>query len=804
MAKSLRCNEHEIIGFSTPLPENVLPTKADVVKRLQLSKDNLELTTGKQKIPVSEIIKPVVGEIIEIWEKASIPTVAVRGIERALGKLWDQSKQGLKNEQYKTQTQDKNQKLFDICACKCQQILCGQAGCISDNCDDIHLDCKCDSSKKVPAREHKFLFDQRCQRQMMMSGLDQKVTHSLKGSQKKEAAFEARQEREKKRVRDEAESNANANREFFAEQEDCDDDTKDMDWMPDASISEKGPQTRNRHALPRTGAACDRWGISSRAAADIVNSYAMDIGFLTDSNKSTVIVDKSKLDRWRKVGRFQTQEQEKQELVSKSVSGVYLDGKQDCTLTRVQKDGKFYQKNIIEDHYVMLGEPGNVYLGHEVPYSGHGISIGLKIFRSLKSKGLAKDILVVGADGCNVNVGNNEGALVYLEKLLGRPLHWYICMLHGCELPLRAIVRTLDGGTSGPLTLKGPIGSTLNEDLTELAVVDFQSIPNPDFPTVAEEVSYELSKDQAYLYNMCQAVMKGELPIDLAHQEPGPLNNARWLTLANRLLRKYASTPRPSKKFQEIIHSIIHFYGPSWFQIKTHPKCVDGPRNFFKQVQYQQKLGKELQKVVQKSMQRNGFFAHVEAILITMLNDPNPEIRAIAVNIILTIRMKRANQANQAGQNASQDDDRRGVDEESNSEQEDGDADFQLDPSEKQAIATSNIRRFIIPKINFQASSYHEMIDWEDTVLTEPPLTLSLTDDQISAFKETPFDVPDYPCHTQAVERGIRLVSEAAAAVIGPDARDGFIRQRIKERKELKKFSSKKDFFPKVEAANLS
>ena len=62
---------------------------------------------------------------------------------------------------------------------------------------------------------------------------------------------------------------------------------------------------------------------------------------------------------------------------------------------------------------------------------------------------------------------NNEGALVYLELLLGRPLHWFICMLHGCELPFRALVRKLDGGTSGPLSLKGPIGSTLTDELTE-------------------------------------------------------------------------------------------------------------------------------------------------------------------------------------------------------------------------------------------------------------------------------------------------------------------------------------------------
>ena len=66
-------------------------------------------------------------------------------------------------------------------------------------------------------------------------------------------------------------------------------------------------------------------------------------------------------------------------------------------------------------------------------------------------------------------------------------MHWFICLLHGVELPLRAIIRELDGGTSGPFTLKGPVGKTLQEDLTELPIVSFKEVPNPDFPTVAED-----------------------------------------------------------------------------------------------------------------------------------------------------------------------------------------------------------------------------------------------------------------------------------------------------------------------------
>ena len=108
-----------------------------------------------------------------------------------------------------------------------------------------------------------------------------------------------------------------------------------------------------------------------------------------------------------------------------------------------------------------------------------------------------------------------------------------------------------------------------------------------------------------------------------------------------------------------------------------------------------------------------------------------------------------------------------------------GDHGLQLDNMEKQAIASSWVCPYVIPKINFEAWEYPDLIDWESEKLSEHPLSMSLTDEQLTAIKGSPLRVPDYPCHSQAVERAVCLVSETSASVIGQDARDGFIRQRI-------------------------
>ena len=48
------------------------------------------------------------------------------------------------------------------------------------------------------------------------------------------------------------------------------------------------------------------------------------------------------------------------------------------------------------------------------------------------------------------------------------------------------------------------------------------------------------------------------------------------------------------------------------------------------------------------------------------------------------------------------------------------------------------------------------------------------------------------------MERVIKLVTEAAGSVIGSEARNGYIRQKIRSRKELSIRGSKKDLFPKL------
>ena len=91
------------------------------------------------------------------------------------------------------------------------------------------------------------------------------------------------------------------------------------------------------------------------------------------------------------------------------------------------------------------------------------------------------------------------------------------------------------------------------------------------------------------------------------------------------------------------------------------------------------------------------------------------------------------------------------------------------------------IRRFKVPaELNLNAMEYFDMIDWAVYTISEPPVLKAMTDAELKDLittEVTPTVIfPKFPCQTQAVERHVKLVTEAAKAVCGQNSRDGFIR----------------------------
>ena len=86
------------------------------------------------------------------------------------------------------------------------------------------------------------------------------------------------------------------------------------------------------------------------------------------------------------------------------------------------------------------------------------------------------------------------------------------------------------------------------------------------------------------------------------------------------------------------------------------------------------------------------------------------------------------------------------------------------------------------------------MIEWETSIITEPTFTKLHSKEMLLSSVSTHIEIPGHPCHTQAVERTIQLITKTSASVIGEEARHVLILGTLTSREEMSAFESKKHY----------
>ncbi|CAH0564432.1 unnamed protein product [Brassicogethes aeneus] len=355
----------------------------------------------------------------------------------------------------------------------------------------------------------------------------------------------------------------------------------------------------------------------------------------------------------------------KTRLVSLYPAAPLIDGRKDDTIFVEKLNAKQFRRSQKEEHYSLIQEPGSTYIGHVSTSSSSSNNITQSIISRLSELSMLLEKL------------EKNGVIHRLENHVGRPLQWSICLLHFNELPFRHIFQYIDGKTAGPTTFSGSIGQQLT-NCEKLPVVDYEPI-DCSVPDIDRNL---LSKDQQYLLDISNAITLGHCPEDLANRDPGPLSHSRWLTAANRVLRLYISSSYPSENLKEIVGFNLKLYVPVWFAIKKNKYFTDGPKHVFQAIQTSRYFSDELLQVVDPVIQRNAFFGHPENVLIAML-DKREHIRKLGYRRILKARQT--------------------------------------------VTKKKTVRNFVLPKINFQASDYIEIINWNSCVIYPPPLLRDLS-----------------------------------------------------------------------------
>ena len=323
-------------------------------------------------------------------------------------------------------------------------------------------------------------------------------------------------------------------------------------------------------------------------------------GVITENDASSVI-DKNKIYTARNKRRKNSVALNKTALHQQS---LYFDGRKDQTITQKLINGRMHNRTVVEEHQTLIKEPQSEYIGHFAASAGSSQSLFNGIIDYCDSNKLSlDDVAAIGCDGTAVNTGRNGGVIKRLEDHLNKSLQLLVCLLLTNELPLRHLMKELDGGTSGPEDFRGLIGKQLI-GCELLDIVDFEAVQVPEI-TIDEK---DLSSHQKYLLGIFNAVRMGFVS---PHPFSQKTRTSKPLTLADNCmpdtwaLRFYLPTIFAQI---DLVQYMMSVYVPDWFQKKSNSNLTNGARHFYTPLNCSQSMTQRVQDVVNRVLQRNGVF----------------------------------------------------------------------------------------------------------------------------------------------------------------------------------------------------
>lgn len=186
-------------------------------------------------------------------------------------------------------------------------------------------------------------------------------------------------------------------------------------------------------------------------------------------------------------------------------------------------------------------------------------------------------------------------------------------------------------------------------------------------------------------------------------------------------------------------------------------KLQDGAKNVFNMLQLLKTQPLDIQNIAKKYVQINAFFAHSSNLLVAMLAEKDDEsIRKQAVDGIIEIRKNKEHSCVER--------------------------------------TNSGLRLFKVPKLNWGAENYTQIIDWDLKDFCKPPITMKFSDDEIRRFYSVPMVIPNYPSQSQSVERAVKMVSEACKSAYGYEERHQLVLSTQAARKERQSYRTKEKF----------
>ena len=362
----LRPKEDLVFGKPCPLPRNQLPTNRDIGKAVAFEKVKKKDEDDKVTNSNNDIFKEVAGEVKEIYNHASVPTINLKCVTEKIGRLWVKRREKLKDK-------DGDRKKHGKKKIKLKNII-----------DDLFDVVK---AEEVPDIEKEFVQDQRSERKMYIGGLDEAVTKENKEKQKiaerRMIRLAAEQERRKKFLEDEnkkrAEIEAAKVTEFEeeksvidvletrdsvenSEDDDCEEAKRDKMKCEEENVRKRRKLMKvNEDALEKVVETVERAGISDNMACQIINDVKVALGVITKDDQSQVLY----MEKMRKM-KLKLRKKKIEDKKGKKVRGVMFDERKDFTKSLGENVNQFEVVKKENCSIVIFEEPEKKVVEEEV------------------------------------------------------------------------------------------------------------------------------------------------------------------------------------------------------------------------------------------------------------------------------------------------------------------------------------------------------------------------------------------------------------------------------------------------------
>ncbi|ESO05801.1 hypothetical protein HELRODRAFT_171475 [Helobdella robusta] len=567
-----------LIGqLQSELPVNVLPTTGDVL-RMFFYYHQVEKKTVPESAKLSS------DKVMDMWNKARIPTTYHTHVVEKVKSVVDDYKLIKKNKNRQSEAQrarekeseEKEHMLFDIAHQHAMQLIRIQ--------EDIE-----------------FLEDQRGSRRMQMSGIDKDLTKKEERIEQRKCKEEERKEREQERMTESTSLHLSSSDDSDSEQQDTEDN-----YEIEILVYYKKQISEDMLSSPDVASALDRINLSDKKftvlAAAIAQASGQDI---RDTSLSRSTVHRKRQQHRSTIDssiRQQFQDRDRNPLL------VHWDGK-------IMNDDPHSRTDRLA--VVVTGCNVEKILGIVKIASSTALTQANATFQLLKLWDVSEDIIGMCFDTTAANTGTSSGACVLLEKLLHRNLLHFACRHHVHELIIGEVFTVLFGPSRGPNigmmnhSLLQMMRSDIVPSLTCFLSADSSYIPREDYKELVElcllVLGYPMQTDGKYHFRV-----------------PGAYHMARWMAKVIYCLKMYLFrnefklTATETKSLTEFCLFATHIYVPAWMLC---PIPSDAPVNdlqLLSRIEQYSEINKNVASAATKKLKNHLWYLGTEMVWLSL------------------------------------------------------------------------------------------------------------------------------------------------------------------------------------------